>query len=70
MEAIYSDLLSQLKTERCDTHHQQPSIEIIDGKLTVVCCCDDLKISYYKQILKILQSFKKKQTEGVMKVVK
>ena len=70
MDTIYSELLSQIKNIRCDTHNKQPSIEFVDGKLTVVSCCDDIKIVCYKHILKVLQSFKDQRTSGIVEVVK
>ncbi|MES2429103.1 MAG: hypothetical protein V4560_19130 [Bacteroidota bacterium] len=56
MESIYDELRSKLKCKTCPIHHKHPHVEFKDNRLELVCCCDDLKQSCYKEIIRLFKS--------------
>ncbi len=49
---------SLVEHKTCPIHDQKPSIQIIDDRIKLKCCCSDFKITCLKKIVKLLIDLK------------
>jgi hypothetical protein len=68
MENPYLSFQDEVRHQVCPVHQKLPSIEIIDGRIVLKCCCLDFKVKCYQIIIEALAAFKKDYPEKKPKV--
>jgi hypothetical protein len=57
IESFYSTVKTQVNTKCCEKHNMTPYITFIDGKIKLICCCVDFKLSCYNEINLVLTGY-------------
>ncbi|HEY4326360.1 MAG TPA: hypothetical protein VGN20_20410 [Mucilaginibacter sp.] len=57
IESFYSTVKTHVNSKRCEKHHMSPYITFINGKIKLICCCADFKLSCYNEINLVLTGY-------------
>ena len=59
MKNFHLDYQKEVRRQVCPVHNVSPSINLVDGKIVLKCCCKDFKIKRHKIIIEALSTYKK-----------